>query len=67
VVDIEGLKIDLGTLGGTNSWIWWDGINDRGVAVGFAETAVSDPNARRFSGAKLHPINEVVNLREHSL
>jgi hypothetical protein len=25
VVDIDGLKIDLGTLGGMNSWIWWDG------------------------------------------
>ncbi len=50
VVDIDGLKIDLGTLGGTNSWIWWDGINDRGVAVGFAETAVPDPNGEDLCG-----------------
>lgn len=50
VVDVGGLKIDLGTLGGTNSWISWDGINDRGVAVGFAETAVPDPNGEDLCG-----------------
>ena len=50
VVDVDGVKIDLGTLGGTNSWISWDGINDRGVAVGFAETAVPDPNGEDLCG-----------------
>ena len=52
VVDIDGLKIDLGTLGGgnENSWISWDGINDRGVAVGFSETAVPDPNGEDVCG-----------------
>jgi probable HAF family extracellular repeat protein len=44
VINIDGLKIDLGTLGGTNSWINWGGINDRGEAVGLAETLVPDPD-----------------------
>ena len=44
VVNVPGLKIDLGTLGGPDSWINWGGINERGEAVGFAETSVPDPN-----------------------
>jgi len=43
-VSIEGLKIDLGTLGGKNSWTNYNGINERGEAVGLAETAVPDPD-----------------------
>src|SRR5215831_10677614 len=44
VINIDGLNIDLGTLGGSNSWINWGGINDRGEAVGMAETSVPDPD-----------------------
>jgi probable HAF family extracellular repeat protein len=44
VVTIDGLNIDLGTLGGKNSWINWGGINDSGEAVGMAETSVPDPD-----------------------
>jgi probable HAF family extracellular repeat protein len=44
VLNIDGLNIDLGTLGGNNSWINWGGINDRGEAVGMAETSVPDPD-----------------------
>src|SRR5579862_44592 len=44
VIGIYGLNIDLGTLGGDNSWTNYGGINDRGEAVGMAETAVPDPN-----------------------
>ncbi|HXB21022.1 MAG TPA: hypothetical protein VNV88_06565 [Candidatus Solibacter sp.] len=44
VINIGELKIDLGTLGGQNSWINWGGINDRGEAVGMAETSVPDPD-----------------------
>ncbi len=44
VINIGELKIDLGTLGGKNSWINWGGINDRGEAVGMAETSVPDPD-----------------------
>jgi probable HAF family extracellular repeat protein len=54
VVDIDGFKIDLGTLGGTNSWSNYDGINDRGQATGFAETDVPDPNGEDICGFGTH-------------
>jgi probable HAF family extracellular repeat protein len=44
VISIYGVNIDLGTLGGDNSWTNYGGINDRGEAVGMAETSVLDPN-----------------------
>ncbi len=44
VISIYGLNIDLGTLGGKNSWTNYGGINDRGEAVGMSETSVPDPN-----------------------
>jgi uncharacterized membrane protein len=44
VISVYGTNIDLGTLGGMNSWTNYGGINDRGEAVGFAETAVPDPD-----------------------
>jgi len=38
---VAGLKIDFGTLGGPdlNSEIWYGGVNNRGQAVGYAETS----------------------------
>jgi probable HAF family extracellular repeat protein len=50
VVNVSGLKIDLGTLGGPDSWINWGGINEQGEAVGFAETSVLDPDGEDFCG-----------------
>jgi probable HAF family extracellular repeat protein len=50
VIDIDGFRIDLGTLGGTNSWINWGGINDSGEAVGMAETSVPDPDGEDVCG-----------------
>jgi probable HAF family extracellular repeat protein len=44
VINAHGLNIDLGTLGGKNSWTNYGGINDRGEAVGMAETSVPDPD-----------------------
>jgi len=44
VINIHGFNIDLGTLGGKNSWTNYGGINDRGDAVGFSETSVPDPD-----------------------
>jgi probable HAF family extracellular repeat protein len=44
VLNIHGINIDLRTLGGKNSWTNYGGINDRGEAVGMAETSVPDPN-----------------------
>lgn len=49
-VNIGELKIDLGTLGGPNTWMNWGGINDRGQAVGMAETSVPDPDGEDICG-----------------
>src|SRR6516165_899408 len=50
VVNVPGLKIDLGTLGGPDSWINWGGINERGEAVGLAETQFPDADGEDFCG-----------------
>jgi len=44
VIYAHGRNIDLGALGGENSWTNYGGINDRGEAVGMAETSDLDPN-----------------------
>ena len=54
VIHIDGTRIDLGTLGGPNSWMNWGGINDPGAAVGFAETSVPDPNGEDVCGFGTH-------------
>jgi probable HAF family extracellular repeat protein len=43
-ITIGELNLQLGTLGGANSSINWNGINDPGEAVGMSETAALDPN-----------------------
>ena len=43
-ISIDYLNLELGTLGGKNSSINWNGINDPGEAVGMSETSVPDPN-----------------------
>jgi probable HAF family extracellular repeat protein len=54
VINFDGSKIDLGTLGGPNSWINYNGINDPGDAVGLAETSVPDPNGEDICGFGTH-------------
>jgi len=56
VISIYGFNIDLGTLGkpDANSWINWNGINDRGEAVGMSETADLDPNGEDICGFGTH-------------
>jgi len=51
-INIDGLNIDLGTLGkpNSNTWMNWGGINDRGQAVGMSETSVPDPDGEDFCG-----------------
>ena len=44
LINIDGFNIDLGTLGGPDSWMNWGEINDRGQVVGDSETATPDPN-----------------------
>jgi len=53
-VDVNGFKIDVGTLGGTNSSSNWGQINDFGQTVGFSETAVPDPNGEDICGLGTH-------------
>lgn len=43
-IEINGTQIDLGTLGGKNSWMNWGEINDFGQIVGYSETDALDPN-----------------------
>ena len=54
LIDVDGFKLDLGTLGGPNSWMNWGEINDRGQVVGFSETAVPDPNGEDICGFGTH-------------
>src|ERR1700733_11637 len=53
-ISIGELNFELGTLGGKNSSINWNGINDRGEAVGMSETSVPDPNGEDLCGFGTH-------------
>jgi probable HAF family extracellular repeat protein len=53
-ISIGDLNLELGTLGGKNSSINWNGINDRGEAVGMSETSVPDPNGEDVCGFGTH-------------
>jgi probable HAF family extracellular repeat protein len=53
-ISIGELNLELGTLGGKNSSINWNGINDRGEAVGMSETSVPDPNGEDVCGFGTH-------------
>jgi hypothetical protein len=44
VLNIGELKIDLGTLGGTNGWIKYGGLNGETDRLPAIETAVPDPD-----------------------
>ena len=54
LIDVDGFKLDLGTLGGPNSWMNWGEINDFGQVVGDSETAVLDPNGEDICGFGTH-------------
>jgi probable HAF family extracellular repeat protein len=47
---VDGVQIDLGTLGGENSFMNWGEINDRGQIVGYSETGALDPNGEDVCG-----------------
>jgi probable HAF family extracellular repeat protein len=53
-MSIGKLNLELGTLGGKNSSINWNGINDPGEAVGMSETSVPDPNGEDVCGFGTH-------------
>ena len=54
LIDVDGVKVDLGTLGGPNSWMMWGEINDLGQVVGDSETAAPDPNGEDVCGFGSH-------------
>jgi probable HAF family extracellular repeat protein len=54
LIDIDGFKFDLGTLGGQNSSSNWGEINDFAQVVGFSETNVPDPNGEDVCGFGTH-------------
>jgi probable HAF family extracellular repeat protein len=54
LIDVDGFNLDLGTLGGLNSWMNWGEINDHGQVVGDSETAVPDPNGEDICGFGTH-------------
>jgi hypothetical protein len=51
-INADGFTLDLGTLGGPNSWDnpFGGEINDRGEAVGYSETSVPDPDGEDVCG-----------------
>ena len=54
LIGVDGLKFDLGTLGGKNSWMNWGEINNFGQIVGMSETAIPDPNGEDICGFGTH-------------
>jgi hypothetical protein len=51
-INVDGLKFDLGTLGGPNSWMnGFAGINERGEAVGLAERMFRTRTAKTFAAS----------------
>jgi len=55
-INIGDLNLELGTLGGKNSSINWNGINDPEQAVGMSETDLPDPNGEDVCGFGTHLI-----------
>jgi probable HAF family extracellular repeat protein len=53
-ISLGKINLPLGTLGGTNSSINWNGINDRRESVGMSETSVPDPNGEDLCGFGTH-------------
>jgi probable HAF family extracellular repeat protein len=54
LVNTGTFNIDLGTLGGPNSWMNWGQINELGQVVGYSETNVPDPNGEDICGFGTH-------------
>ncbi len=54
VLGAYGSLLDLGTLGGPNSWMNFGEINDRAQIVGYSETSVPDPNGEDICGFGTH-------------
>jgi probable HAF family extracellular repeat protein len=55
-ISVGEFNVSLGTLGGKNSSINWNGINDSSESVGMSETSVPDPNGEDVCGFGTHLI-----------
>src|ERR1700678_1287931 len=53
-ISVGEFNLGLGTLGGKNSSINWNGINDSSESVGMSETSVPDPNGEDICGFGTH-------------
>jgi uncharacterized membrane protein len=51
----NGFKIDLGTLGGTNSVVAWPVKNNRAIIAGVSELSTQDPLGQTFSCPAFFP------------
>src|SRR6202020_254822 len=56
LIDIDGFKLDLGTLGGANTSSNWGEINDFAVLWVFPETAARAPNGEEICGIGTHHV-----------
>ena len=54
LLGIYGYRLDLGTLGGQNTWMNWGEINDYAQIVGYSETSVPDSNGEDICGFGTH-------------
>lgn len=54
LIGAGGFTLDLGSLGGKNTWMNWGEINDLGQIVGDSETADPDPNGEDVCGFNTH-------------
>ena len=62
VIDIDGFKIDLGTLGGENSWMNWGEINDSRADSGYVRNGCPGPERRRHLRLRHTPHVSPVSL-----
>jgi len=53
--DSSHTLVDLGTLGGPNSSVTWNGKNDRGVVAGIAQTDIPEPLGENWSSVAFFP------------
>ena len=52
---LDGMAVDLGTLGGPNSSVTWPVKNNRGLIAGISQTATPDPLGENWSCAAFFP------------
>ena len=59
LIDADGFKLDLGTLGGRNSWMMWGEINDQGQAVGYSGTCTAALHVVSWENGTASPLQDL--------